>query len=231
MLDACLWSWWSSGLENVFSWHSFHWKNWDLLPIDCVSTIWRIFYPQMQLQKVFLHTQVFVLLQAFYSQHVLLGHYPISALLNKPRNSWKKGFPPWKNEVEENIEEDKTKKRKSYGGIFWMTFGAEQYALTCCGNDSIGIGYVMSSRLFHITTDQKMGKHKETFSVSRFLTLCVAWVLNIDIVILNSYASTMYGHFMVDEDEIWRMYFFAPSVIHLQIYISRLFFSNNVRDD
>ena len=118
MFDACLWSWWSSGLENVFSWHSFHWKNLDLLPIDCVSTIWRIFYPQMQLQKVFLHTQVFVLLQAFYSQHVLLGHYPISALLNKPRNSWKKGFPPWKNEVEENIEEDKTKKRKIMGEFF-----------------------------------------------------------------------------------------------------------------
>ena len=68
----------------------------------------------------------------------------------------------------------RTKLRKNYGGICWMTFGAEQYALTCCGNDSIGIGYVMSSRLFHITTDQKMGKHKETFSVSRFLTLCVA---------------------------------------------------------
>ena len=78
----------------------------------------------------------------------------------------------------------RTKLRRNYGGNFWMTFGAEQYALTCCGNDSIGIGYVMSSRLFHITTDQKMGKHKETFSVSRFLTLCVAWVLNIDIVIL-----------------------------------------------
>ena len=56
--------------------------------------------------KAFLHTQGFVLLQVFYSQHVLLGHYPISALLNKPRNSWNKGFSPGKNEVTENSEEE-----------------------------------------------------------------------------------------------------------------------------
>ena len=35
------------------------------------------------------------LLQALYFQHVPLGHYPISALLNKPRNSSQKGNSSW----------------------------------------------------------------------------------------------------------------------------------------
>ena len=58
-------------------------------------------YAFFLLQNGFLHTQVFVLVQALYFQHVLLGHYPISALLNKPRNSWRKGYSSLKKRLSE----------------------------------------------------------------------------------------------------------------------------------
>ena len=49
-------------------------------------------------------------------------------------------------------------------GSFLMTsVYTEQCALTWCGNDSIGIGYVMSTRLLYITTEQKMGKTQRKY--------------------------------------------------------------------
>ena len=51
----------------------------------------------------------------------------------------------------------------SRGSFLMTSVYTEQCALTWCGNDSIGIGYVMSTRLLYITTEQKMGKTQRTY--------------------------------------------------------------------